>query len=62
MSVNGAYVENPHRIRSFDIAVELPKGLSPELVEVAKRAAETCTIHHTLQHPPKMTFTYNAPA
>jgi putative redox protein len=62
VSVAGTMAESPHRIGSFDIVVDLPKGLAPELQEVARRAAETCTIHHTLQHPPKMTFTYNFPA
>jgi putative redox protein len=62
VSVSGTMAENPHRIGAFEIVVNLPKGLPPELQEVAKRAAETCTVHHTLQHPPKMTFTYNLPA
>ena len=60
VSVTGTMAENPHRIGAFDIVVDLPKGLAPELQEVAKRAAETCTVHHTLQNPPKMTFTYNS--
>jgi uncharacterized OsmC-like protein len=62
VSVTGAYAENPHRVGSFDIVVELPKGLSPELQETARKAAETCTLHNTFQHPPKMNFTYNVPA
>jgi putative redox protein len=62
VSVTGAYAENPHRVGSFDIAVELPKGLSPELQDVAKRAAETCTLHNTLQNPARMNFIYNIPA
>jgi putative redox protein len=61
VSVTGTMAENPHRIGAFDIVVDLPKGLPPELEEVARRAAETCTVHHTLQHPAKMTFTYNIP-
>jgi putative redox protein len=60
VSVTGSMVENPHRIGAFDIVVDLPPGLPPELQEVAKRAAESCPIHHTLQHPPRMMFTYNA--
>jgi len=62
ISVAGTMAENPHRIGSFDIVVDLPKGITPELQEIARRAAETCTVHHTLLHPPKMTFTYNLPA
>jgi uncharacterized OsmC-like protein len=61
VSVTGTMAENPHRIGAFDIVVDLPAGLPPDLQEVARRAAETCTIHHTLQHPPVMRFTYNHP-
>lgn len=60
VSVTGTMAEGPHRIGAFDIVVNLPQGLPPELQEVAKRAAESCTVHHTLQHPPAMKFTYNA--
>jgi len=61
VSVTGTMAENPHRIGTFEVLVDLPPGMPSELLEMAKRAAETCTIHHTLQHPPKMTFTYNSP-
>lgn len=59
VSVTGAMTENPHRIGAFDIVVDLPPDLTPELQAMAKRAAEACTIHHTLQHPPTMKFTYH---
>ncbi len=59
VDVTGTMAEGPHRIGAFDIQVHLPAGLPPDLREVAQRAAESCTIHHTLQHPPEIRFTYN---
>jgi uncharacterized OsmC-like protein len=62
VSATGSMEENPHRVGAFNVVVDLPKGLSPELQEVARRAAENCTLHNTLQNPPKITFTYKVPA
>ena len=59
VKVSGTMVEDPHRIGAFDIVVDIPPGLSPGLRGAVQRAAESCTIHHTLQNPPKITFTYN---
>jgi uncharacterized OsmC-like protein len=48
--------EHPYRIGSISIAVHVPQALTPEQQEVLTRVADTCLIHATLQHPPKMTL------
>ena len=58
--VKGHFSENPHRLGALEASVTLPSGLSPELREMAQRAAESCLIHHTLQHPPQITFSYDS--
>jgi uncharacterized OsmC-like protein len=58
VEVKGFFAEEPHRIGSLEVAVTIPSQVSAELHELVKRSAETCTIHHTLQHPPSITFSY----
>lgn len=59
VTVEGKYVEGPHRIGSFEVNVELPPGIPQDWHELVKRSAEGCTIHHTLAHPSTTTFNYN---
>jgi uncharacterized OsmC-like protein len=43
---------NPHRIGQFEVAVSVPKGVPEKYRDAVKRAAESCTVHHTLTHQP----------
>ena len=60
VKVSADYAEAPHRIGSFKVEVELPEGLPEPLRAAAQRAAEGCTIHNTLTHPPEVRFEYHA--
>jgi len=46
---------NPHRIGRFEVAVYVPKGVPAQYREAVVRAAEGCTVHHTLSHQPEIT-------
>jgi uncharacterized OsmC-like protein len=36
----------------FEVAVSVPKGIPEKYRDAVKRVAESCTVHHTLQHRP----------
>jgi putative redox protein len=45
---------NPHRIGRFEVDVQVPAGVPERYRDAVKRAAETCTVHHTLMHQPEI--------
>jgi uncharacterized OsmC-like protein len=45
------FADDPHRVASFDVRFTWP-SLPAKRLNAAKRVAELCTIHATLQHPP----------
>lgn len=45
---------NPHRIGKFEVAVKIPGGVPEKYREAVRRAAEGCTVHHTLTHQPEI--------
>jgi ribosomal protein S12 methylthiotransferase accessory factor len=53
---------NPHRIGRFDVNVHIPGGVPEKYREAVKRAAEGCTVHHTLMHQPEIAVVIDAPA
>jgi putative redox protein len=42
--------QNPGRIGTFAVAVQLPDVLAPHNAEMVKRVARSCPVHHTLAH------------
>jgi len=48
--------EDPHRIGAIDIAVSIPKHISPEQANTLERVAHSCLIHNTLTHPPTISL------
>ena len=52
VAVGVAGATNPHRIGRFDVQVSLPGGIPERYRDAVIRAAETCTVHHTLTHQP----------
>jgi uncharacterized OsmC-like protein len=51
MDVSWTFADDPHRVGSYDVRFTWP-SLDPTRLEAAKRVAEMCTVHATLQHPP----------
>jgi putative redox protein len=60
VAVDVAGAPNPHRIGRFDVRVSLPGGIPERYREAVVRAAETCTVHHTLSHAPEIAVTLEA--
>jgi putative redox protein len=54
VQVSSAGAANPNRIGRLDVAVSVPKGIPEQYREAVVRAAESCTVHHTLTHTPEI--------
>lgn len=54
VAVGVAGASDPHRIGRFEVTVRAPAGLPERYREAVLRAAETCTVHHTLTHRPEI--------
>ena len=48
------YAEHPYRIGQFEMAIQWPE-LPPSKLDAAQRAASKCTLHNTLEQPPRLT-------
>ncbi|MGD0483913.1 MAG: OsmC family protein [Gemmatimonadales bacterium] len=57
VAVGVAGAPNPHRIGRFEVRVRVPAGMPERYREAVMRAAETCTVHHTLSHTPEIAVT-----
>ena len=51
--VRWSYAEEPYRVDEIDMDITWPE-LPESRLEAAERAAEHCTIHNTLHHPPEV--------
>ena len=51
IDVQWTFADDPHRVDHYDLRFTWP-SLPPKRLEAAKRVAELCTVHATLQHPP----------
>lgn len=47
------YMDNPYRIGQLDMNIHWPE-LPETRLEAARRAAGHCTLHNTLEHPPRV--------
>jgi len=45
---------DPHRIARFDVAVTVPGGVPEKYRDALRRAAEGCTVHHSITHGPRI--------
>jgi putative redox protein len=52
VQVFSAGADNPHRIGVLEVTVAVPKGIPDQYRDAVRRAAESCTVHHTLTHKP----------
>lgn len=55
VQVTAVGAANPNRLARFDVDVNIPGGVPEKYREAVKRAAEGCTVHHTLAQPPEIT-------
>ena len=55
IDVHWTFAEKPHRVGEIYLAFTWP-GLPENRRAAAKRAAELCTVHATLRHPPSITI------
>lgn len=51
--VRWEYAEDPYRIGRIEMDLDWP-DVPPERRKAVLKAAKTCTIHHTLEHPPEV--------
>lgn len=51
LDVQWEFADDPHRVGRIDMTFDWP-SLPEKRIGAAKRAAELCTIHATLMHPP----------
>lgn len=56
LDVAWEFAEDPHRVGSIAMSFDWP-SLPEKRVNAARRAAELCTVHATLMHPPAITVT-----
>jgi uncharacterized OsmC-like protein len=54
IEVSWAFADKPHRVGAMTIDLHWP-SLPPQRREAARRAANLCTVHQTLEHPPTLT-------
>ena len=53
VEVRWAFAEDPHRVGGMTVRLSWP-SLPPERRAAAQRAAATCAVHRTLEHPPRI--------
>lgn len=51
--VRWEYVDDPYRVGSYEQEIRWP-GLPEDRHAAARKVADQCTVHHTLEHPPEM--------
>jgi uncharacterized OsmC-like protein len=54
VAVTAVGAPNPNRIAKFEIEVTIPGGVPEKYRDAVRRAAEGCTVHHTLTHAPEI--------
>jgi uncharacterized OsmC-like protein len=55
VEVSSQAATSPHRISRFEVDVIIPAGVPAKYQDAVRRAAEACTVHHTLTHAPEIT-------
>src|SRR6201988_517162 len=48
------FAEQPHRVRSVELRLNLPSAVTPEQREKLLKVAHGCTVHQSLAIPPKV--------
>jgi uncharacterized OsmC-like protein len=61
LDVSWTFGDDPHRVTHYDVRFTWP-SLPAKRLDAAKRVAEMCTVHATLQHPPAIAIDGTAAA
>jgi len=61
LEIGWSFVEEPHRVGSFEVDVEWP-GLPENRLAAARRVADLCTVKATFAHPPAISVDVKAEA
>jgi putative redox protein len=54
VAVTAVGAPNPNRLARFDVDVKIPGGVPEKYRDAVRRAAEGCTVHHTLVNAPEI--------
>jgi uncharacterized OsmC-like protein len=54
LEISWTFADDPYRVDWYDMRFDWP-SLPAARLEAAKRVIEACTVHATLQHPPRIT-------
>lgn len=54
VEVTSVGAPNPNRIARLGVEVKIPGGVPAKYHDAVRRAAEGCTVHHTLTHAPEI--------
>ena len=57
-----SYAEQPHRVGSVGLRINLPAALTPEQQQRLLKVAHGCTVHQSLHVPPTVEIVLQAPA
>jgi uncharacterized OsmC-like protein len=60
VEVTATGATDPHRLGRFEVRVTIPGGVPEKYRDAVRRAAEGCTVHHTLTHPPEISVSITA--
>ena len=55
VDVSWTFADDPHRVGQYEIQFTWP-SLPAKRLAAAKRVAEMCTLHATLEHPPRISI------
>ena len=53
VSLDWEMADSPRRVGNIAVKINLPEGLSETDKETVLKAANKCTVHNTLHHPPR---------
>jgi putative redox protein len=54
VSLTAELADDPKRVRSVVVDLEIPKDVPENRREVIRRVAQRCPVHETLTHPPEV--------
>ena len=58
VSMEWKFLEEPHRIGSMSVLVELPNKWDPDLNERFQKVLEGCTVHQSIKFDPKIEISF----